>query len=357
MSRPKVLNAQFIAYIGVANGSSADNPRCINAGILPPPYDWHRLTGAPDPGLNSIGLLNKYYNAGFRRIMLWMPFGQDLIDDTGELANDAWEFETTLNGMPYSGINHLMLDHYLRCPDDEQYGSLKSTFVPAIGSWTAAHPDVELIVYTGNHLTDNSVMEPDWSVMPALEREERFWASIQPFLDVGASIAFDVGSIVGPAQPSAWLAVLFEELRQMGVRVYVEPFPYAPNTNLFSYGAISLTAHYRAISSYYDWPAYNGGNPISGGFMGYPPKSTHTGEKMLLLVDRGKEGDLIPVEDGALSNYYKKQMLNYFPRDDVDSVQFEPYYWVNQDGLTLADVGRCARGRVGSTAPKLVATG
>lgn len=353
---PAYRGQRLIAYQGVANGAwhSTTNPRCINAQFMPAPYHWSYAV--TDSGASS-NWLNRFYDAGFRRMMIWMPFGQDRLDEAGEFGNGTWNTQWAVNGQLRSGVlNHLMCDQYLRCQErhDDIYPQLTSTFEPVIGDWLASHPDVELIVYTGNvftgyvnegELSASAVLTPDWEEDFTLgQRSTRFYDALAPFINIGCSIAFDASVSIGA---SHWWYQLIRELKDSGTRVYIESYPWGPFENLADLNFVCDHTHYRNVRQDTYWPEYNNGNPLSNGFMGYLPKSSITGEKMMLLVNQ-------PPGISAV-DYWLAQIPQLLARDDVDSVCVTANS-LEVAGFHVDEVPLTARGSLDAGLPDLVAT-
>lgn len=160
---------------------------------------------------------------GTRRFVLHNPFGS--------LPNEVMQLDQLLHARA-AGL------HWLE--DD---------FVEAWRPVTdGAYGPVEIIAYFGTPVADVDFK----ALYEAGKRQEwldRAWASIQPALDAGMSIALDMATGAEVEHP-AWELVL--ALQQRGVKVYAEGLPAAPGRKLdhwLSINIIIMDKYYQNMGS------------------------------------------------------------------------------------------------------------
>ncbi len=204
--------SKFIAYVPIGDAKpTAENPRAVN---LPrwkdKIFDFNDLVEGPMLAL---------YERGFRRFLLWQPFG--LTYPPGCFSNNClspWKF--TLNGVQASYITPQNVDDWLNLINlnYQPYWRMINTFVPAIHHFKKELPAAEIIVYNGTAMGN-----PRFRSLNPAQIKERLDASLEPVFDTHCHMAFDSACMV---PPDHWLAKYYSQIDAKGLHVYVEAAPW-----------------------------------------------------------------------------------------------------------------------------------
>src|SRR6202142_937518 len=135
--------SKYIAFVPVGDARATHtNPRAVSLprseqGI----FDFNDLVDGP---------LTRLYQCGFRRFLIWQPFG--LTYPQGCYSNDClapWTY--MLNGIHTSYKTPQNVDDWLNLIDLKfsPYQLMIDTFVPAINRFKKTFPTAEIIIYNG----------------------------------------------------------------------------------------------------------------------------------------------------------------------------------------------------------------
>jgi hypothetical protein len=197
--------SKIVAYIPLADKLSTPmNPRCFNT-----PRNAENVFNFDD--VVDTWMEPLYTKAGFRRFMLWNPFGLNPTMQT-------WKF--TANGISGSYQTPQSVDAYLLLQQTglARYKVMAETFVDAINRFKKKHADAQVIVYNGtamgcpsfNGLSDEAIVA-------------RLKQSLAPCFDTKCDMAFDSACEV---PPDHWLAKFYPTIEKAGLHVYVESAPW-----------------------------------------------------------------------------------------------------------------------------------
>lgn len=209
---PQLSREKFIAYVPVGDAQSTHaNPRAVNLprakeGI----FDFNDLVDGP---------LTTLFKNGFRRFLIWQPFG--LTYPSGCHSNDClkpWKF--TLNGIKTDYVTPQCVDDYLNLIDLDYapYQRMVDTFVPAIMRFKRNHTSAEIIIYNGTSLGN-----PRFNSLSSAQIVARLNAALDPIFETHCHFAFDSACMI---PPDHWLAHYYAQIDKKGLHVYVEAAPW-----------------------------------------------------------------------------------------------------------------------------------
>jgi hypothetical protein len=205
--------SKFIAYVPIGDAQpTATNPRGVN---LPRAkdkiFDFNDLIEGP---------LYKLYQRGFRRFLLWQPFGLTLPPGcySGN-CTPPWKF--TLNGVEVTNFKTaLYVDDWVNLINLNYgpYWRMVNTFVPAIHRFKKELPAAEIIIYLGAAMGN-----PKFRSLNPAQIRERLDASLEPVFDTHCHVAFDSACAL---PPNHWMAKYYPHIDSKGLHVYVEAAPW-----------------------------------------------------------------------------------------------------------------------------------
>jgi hypothetical protein len=206
-----VSASKYIAFVPIGDAQATDaNPRAVSLprwaqGI----FDFNDLVEGP---------LHTLYEHGFRRFMLWQPFG--LTYPPGCHSKDCvkkWRY--TVNGVAAICLTVQYVDDYLNliALNYPPYRTMVKTFVPAINGFKSAHPDADIIIYNGSSLGN-----PHFNGLSDSQITARLNESLAPCFETKCDMAFDAACGI---PPSHWMPRYYPTIEAAGLRVYVEAAP------------------------------------------------------------------------------------------------------------------------------------
>lgn len=201
--------SKYVAFVPIGDMAlTATNPACVGT------PKWYM--GCYSYWDVVTDWLTPLYKAGFRRYLIWLPFGMGPLQTWGPFP---------LNGTTCSYQTPQAVDQYLltKQMNFEPYRELLDTFGPALKYFKLIHPEVQLIVYNGTAM--GCVRFDSGNIY------NRLFAALAPILDVGCDLAFDSSCMI-PA--GHWLQRAYSML---GQKVYLESapwrYPYMTNMGFF----------------------------------------------------------------------------------------------------------------------------
>jgi len=212
LAETEMDESKFIAYVPVGDAKpTATNPRAVNLpraaqGI----YDFNDLVEGP---------MLLLYKRGFRRFLLWQPFG--LTYPPGCFSNAClppWKY--VLNGIHGSYRTPQNVDDWLNLIDLNYppYQRMINTFVHAINHFKKELRDAEIIVYNGTAFGN-----PRFRSLNQSQVTTRLNVALSPVFETYCHLAFDTACLIPPEH---WLPKYFSHIDDRGLHVFVEAAPW-----------------------------------------------------------------------------------------------------------------------------------
>jgi hypothetical protein len=287
-------NFKLLHYQGIGNQAvTADNPRALPKSLLD--NGWGPLYASFEPMAAQ----------GLRRWILWTPFGQDPVRTHWYQDGDGvWkEGKAVIRVEQMSNCRKLGGKHEKLC----------DTFVAETKKFLAAGPNRELIAYLGM-----VIGAPEWTPDGSTEADEpysvaglkrRMDAELQPYLDAGCSLAFDMSSALPKTH---WFYQYLQGLKKK-TKVYIEAWPGSKAEHLSGENGIMLTDQFLNYTE-----------QTIGKFFLDPHKIT--GEKQVWVLK-------IKGSNGESPSKFLRQIVPALLADPyVDTVAFPVDYYLKDGG-------------------------
>jgi hypothetical protein len=280
--------SRYIAFVSIASlAITPTNPRGI---ALP---GWEK--GVFDFNDLVDQTLLPLFKAGFRRFMLWNPWG----------GNPTTSWKIVQNGFSVTLQVGSTIDDYLllKSQDYPPYRLMVSTFEQAITRFQKATNNADIIVYCGTALGN-----PRFNGLNPSQIVARLNASLEPYFNTGCHMALDASSGI---PPSHWLPQYYPTIEAAGLRVYVEAAPWN-YPYLRTRGFISALEQLRNVTPASIRPQTP--TQANGGFIGFADPAKITGERLGGLF--GKP----PAKYVSWLDWYKKIIPRAFNSGQIDSI-------------------------------------
>lgn len=205
---------QLVGFYGVGSGDAKLFPRRVQ--LVKPDTGWQ---GFVDTWIKPAR------DAGLRRFLLWMPFGQEVGENDGIRTQ-------TVNGKSFP--TRVRFDQYQQA---ERAGLtwLTTGFVEAIRP--LVEDGCQVIAYCGT-----LGGAPEYENATTVGQRIYLAESLSVFLRAGCDLAFD-SAVHSP--PWHYVSTVADWLRQGGTRVYCEAMPYLTAPQWASGDVLSVEAQYQ----------------------------------------------------------------------------------------------------------------
>jgi hypothetical protein len=283
--------SKFVVYVPLGDQlSTPANPRCFGMpGNTQGIFDYNYVV---DQWLEPL-----YTKAGFRRFLLWNPFG---------LSPTIETWPTISNGISVNLQTPQSIDAWLllqQSPSPE-YKVVIYTFVLAINRFKRNHSDAQVIVYNGT-----SMGCPRFKDLSPAEIVARLVQSLKPVFDTRCDMAFDSGCMI---PPDHWLPKFFPMIEQHGAKVYVEAVPWRYD-HLRTRGFVSALEQLQNATGANCQPQTP--TTVNGGWIGYlDPATEIKGDRLGALFG------VPPARFSGWLDWYKQVVPRAFNAGQIDGL-------------------------------------